>query len=162
MLERLSPIDSPVFALQRVSADGQDVVLVLANTDIEKDQALTLALDPKAGWPQPVPSHRDTVETPRPALPSLEELLGQSLPKIKQTSDGKVTATPYGPYGLAWFIDLPDRKGVAWHGGVQPGATSMLFILPKERFALVILTNLEGGGYLQLETLLNQIADIMR
>src|SRR5437773_1262308 len=91
MLERLSPIDSPVFALQRVSADGQDVVLVLANTDIEKDQALTLALDPKAGWPQPVPSHRDTVETPPPAAPSLEELLGQSLPKIKQTSDGKVT-----------------------------------------------------------------------
>ena len=76
----------------------------------------------------------------------------------QKTRDGKATA-----YGLGWYIDgVRDRKGLVWHGGVQPGATSMLFILPKERFALVILTNLEGGGYLQLETLLNQIADIMR
>ena len=76
----------------------------------------------------------------------------------QKTRDGKATA-----YGLGWYIDgVGDRKGLVWHGGVQPGATSMLFILPKERFALVILTNLEGGGYLQLETLLNQIADIMR
>ena len=36
---------------------------------------------------------------------------------------------------------------------------SMPFILPKERFAPVILTNLEGGGRLGLETLLNQISD---
>src|SRR5207244_7112354 len=50
MLKRLSPPDSPVFALQRVSADGQAVVLILANTDIERDQALTIALDSKAGW----------------------------------------------------------------------------------------------------------------
>lgn len=76
----------------------------------------------------------------------------------QKTRDGKTTR-----YGLGWYIDgVGDRKGLVWHGGVQPGVTSMLFILPKERFALVILTNLEGGGYLQLETLLNQIADIMR
>src|SRR5262249_4105486 len=56
-LKRLSPPDSPVFALQRVSGDAQNVVLVLANTDIEKDQALTLALDPGAGWPPPVATH---------------------------------------------------------------------------------------------------------
>ena len=91
MLKRLSPPDSPVFALQRVSADGQDAVLLLANTDIEKDQALTLALDPKAGWPQPVPPHRDTRETPLPDPSSLKELLGQPMPKIKQTNDGKLT-----------------------------------------------------------------------
>src|SRR5438552_2479950 len=91
MLKRLSPPDSPVFALQRVSADGQDVVLILANTDIEKDQALTIALDSKAGWPLPVPSHRDAVETARPALPSLQELLGQPMPKTKQTGEGKLT-----------------------------------------------------------------------
>src|SRR6266550_277966 len=76
----------------------------------------------------------------------------------QKTREGKATA-----YGLGWYLDgVGDRKGLVWHGGVQPGVTNMLFILPKERFALVILTNLEGGGYLQLETLLNQIADIMR
>ncbi len=75
----------------------------------------------------------------------------------QRTRDGKATA-----YGLGWYIDgLGDRKGLVWHGGVQAGVTSMLFILPRERFGLVILTNLEGGGRLGLETLLNQISDIM-
>src|SRR6266550_8033547 len=76
----------------------------------------------------------------------------------QETLDGKTTA-----YGLGWYIDgVGNRKGLVWHGGVQAGVTSMLFILPKERFGLVILTNLEGGGRLGLETLLNQISDIVR
>ena len=76
----------------------------------------------------------------------------------QKTADGKAT-----PYGLGWYIDgVGDRKGLVWHGGVQAGVTSMLFILPRERFGLVILTNLEGGGRLGLETLLNQISDIVR
>src|SRR5438270_10235211 len=76
----------------------------------------------------------------------------------QKTRDGKATA-----YGLGWYIDgVGNRKGLVWHGGVQAGVTSMLFILPKERFGLVILTNLEGGGRLGLETLLNQISDIVR
>src|SRR5437773_5338012 len=75
----------------------------------------------------------------------------------QKTADGKAT-----PYGLGWYIDgVGDRKGLVWHGGVQAGVTSMLFILPKERLALVILTNLEGGGRLGLETLLNQISDVV-
>lgn len=40
---------------------------------------------------------------------------------------------------------------------VQPGFTSDLWILPRKRFALVILTNLEGGGRLGLGLLANQI-----
>ena len=81
----------------------------------------------------------------------------EQMSTAQKTRDGKVTA-----YGLGWYIDgVGDRKGLVWHGGVQAGVTSMLFILPKERFALVILTNLEGGGRLGLETLLNQISDII-
>jgi len=49
-----------------------------------------------------------------------------------------------------------------WHGGVQAGFTSYLYILAQEHFAIAILTNLEGGGYLGLDNLSNQIADIMR
>jgi CubicO group peptidase (beta-lactamase class C family) len=83
----------------------------------------------------------------------------------QKTRDGKAIT-----YGLGWYIGglgdktwgVGDRKGLVWHGGVQPGVTSVLYILPKERFALAILTNLEGGGYLQLETLLTQITDIVR
>jgi hypothetical protein len=125
VLKRLSPPDSPVFALQRVSADGQDVVLLLANTDIEKDQAVTIALDPKAGWPQPGPAHRDSVESTRPAMPSLQELLGQPMPKIKQTGDGKVTfamgpgacyclAPTAQPRGMSGDTYRRERAQAAW------------------------------------------------
>ncbi len=48
-----------------------------------------------------------------------------------------------------------------WHDGVQQGFTSDLWILPGRRFALAILTNLEGGRILGLEGLGNQIADIV-
>ena len=42
-LTRLSAPDSPVYALLRESAEGKDSVLVLANTDTEKEIDLTLA-----------------------------------------------------------------------------------------------------------------------
>ncbi len=74
------------------------------------------------------------------------------------TKDGKQTR-----YGLGFYIDgIGDKKGLVWHGGVQQGVTSVLFIVPKERSAIAILTNLEGGGRLGLEALSNQIADIIR
>jgi CubicO group peptidase (beta-lactamase class C family) len=75
----------------------------------------------------------------------------------QKTRDGKETN-----YGLGWFIDRQEgRRGSVWHGGAQQGATTDLYILPKERFALVLLTNLEGGGRLGLGTLAAQIADIV-
>lgn len=79
--------------------------------------------------------------------------------KSQKTRDGRETAC-----GYAWFIDGRQGRepdGSIWHGGVQPGFTSDLWILPKKRFALGILTNLEGGGRLGLGTLANQIADIV-
>ena len=45
---------------------------------------------------------------------------------------------------------------------MQTGFTSNLYILPLEHFAIAIVTNLEGGRYLGLDNLSNQIADIMR
>ena len=41
-LTRLSAPDSPVYALLRESAEGKDSVLVLVNTDVEKENAITL------------------------------------------------------------------------------------------------------------------------
>ncbi len=79
--------------------------------------------------------------------------------KSQKTSDGRETG-----YGYGWFIDKREGRppdGSIWHGGVQPGFTSDLWILPEKRFALIILTNLEGGGRLGLGTLANQIADIV-
>ncbi|HYO90827.1 MAG TPA: serine hydrolase domain-containing protein, partial [Pyrinomonadaceae bacterium] len=75
----------------------------------------------------------------------------------QKTRDGKEIN-----YGLGWSIDRPEgRRGAIWHGGAQQGATTDFYILPKERFALVFLTNLEGGGRLGLGALAAQIADIV-
>lgn len=41
-VERVSEIESPVLALQRSSADGKDVCLVLINLDLESRQSVTL------------------------------------------------------------------------------------------------------------------------
>ncbi|HEY0079586.1 MAG TPA: serine hydrolase domain-containing protein [Pyrinomonadaceae bacterium] len=80
--------------------------------------------------------------------------------KNQKTLDGRETG-----YGYGWYVGgsggFSTDPGAVWHGGVQPGFTSNLWILPKKRFALVILTNLEGGGRLGLGTLTNQIADIV-
>jgi len=80
--------------------------------------------------------------------------------KSQKTRDGRETGYGYGWYvgGSGGFAIDPNS---VWHGGVQQGFTSDLVLLPKKRFALVILTNLEGGGRLGLGTLANQIADIV-
>jgi serine beta-lactamase-like protein LACTB, mitochondrial len=75
------------------------------------------------------------------------------------TRDGQDTG-----YGYGWYVEHREGRtpdGSVWHGGVQQGFTSDLWILPKKHFALVILTNLEGGGMLGLATLANQVAQIV-
>jgi glycogen debranching enzyme len=46
-LTRLSAPDSPIYALLRESAEGRDSVLILANTDVEKENSIALAADLK-------------------------------------------------------------------------------------------------------------------
>lgn len=80
--------------------------------------------------------------------------------KNQKTRDGRETG-----YGYGWYVGVSggfaiDPNAVS-HGGVQQGFTSDLVLLPRKHFALVILTNLEGGGRLGLGTLANQIADIV-
>ena len=83
-----------------------------------------------------------------------DETLGQMLARQK-ISDGTETK-----YGLGWFVGERDGKREAWHGGVQHGTTATLRLIPSERAAVAILTNLEGGGSLGLEKLSTEIADI--
>lgn len=80
--------------------------------------------------------------------------------KSQKTRDGQATG-----YGYGWYVGegggFSRDPDAVWHGGVQPGFTSNLWLLPKKHFALVILTNLEAGGRLGLGTLTNQIAGIV-
>ena len=54
-LTRLSPAGAPVYALLRVSAEGRDAVLVLANTDVEQSGVFVLesAALAEGGWNAP-------------------------------------------------------------------------------------------------------------
>jgi CubicO group peptidase (beta-lactamase class C family) len=75
------------------------------------------------------------------------------------TRDGALTG-----YGLGWYVGTrPGRsaEGSIWHGGVQPGFTGELWLLPSRGCAVAILANLEGGEILGLAALANEIADIV-
>jgi predicted glycogen debranching enzyme len=72
-LTRLSPPDSPVYALLRESAEGADSVLVLVNTDVEKENSVALDV---------------------PVFPF--ELLGQPLPAISGARNKTVFTLPPG------------------------------------------------------------------
>ena len=83
----------------------------------------------------------------------------EQMARNQKTRDGQETG-----YGYGWYVGRREGRepdGSVWHGGVQQGFTSDLWILPSKHFAVVILTNLEGGGRLGLEKLANQLADIV-
>jgi predicted glycogen debranching enzyme len=72
--QRLSQLDSQVYALQRISAEGKDAVLVLVNTDPEHSQSFSLSDDTYA-------------KIGRPSV----DLLGQVAPSIQTTAMGQVS-----------------------------------------------------------------------
>ena len=77
-LTRLSAPDSPVYALLRESAEGRDSVLILANTDIEKENPIALA--------------QSAIRNPQSAI----DLLGQPLPTISTTKGETIFTLPPG------------------------------------------------------------------
>jgi CubicO group peptidase (beta-lactamase class C family) len=54
-------------------------------------------------------------------------------------------------YGLGFAVYPQRGHLVVAHAGGQPETTSLLFLLPKEDVAVVMLTNLEGQGALQTD-----------
>ena len=68
-------------------------------------------------------------------------------------------------YGLGWIVEgwgVPGRPripGLAWHGGVQQGVTTNLYMLLPERLVVALMINLEGEG-LALTELAAQIGNI--
>ena len=79
-LTRLSAPDSPVYALLRESAEGKDSVLILVNTDAEKENPLALNVS--------------AFRFPFSAFKF--DLLGQPLPKISNTEEKIVFTLPPG------------------------------------------------------------------
>ncbi len=78
----------------------------------------------------------------------------------QKTRDGRETG-----YGYGWYVGAAagfagDPESVS-HGGVQPGFTSDLVLLPKKKMAVVVLANLEGGARLDLASLVKQLSEIV-
>jgi len=93
-LERLSPTDSPVLALGRISQDGQDRCLIVLNLDQEAPASLTLDI-----------SHWQAFGDPR------VDLLGQAPPEILvQETVVTLTLEPAGAHCLS---HLPEPRGLA-------------------------------------------------
>jgi serine beta-lactamase-like protein LACTB len=48
-------------------------------------------------------------------------------------------------YGLGWGVEIEDWLNDRWvyHGGSSPGASGILALMPRRRFAVAILTNLD-------------------
>jgi predicted glycogen debranching enzyme len=142
-LTRLSPPDSPVYALCRESEEGKDVVLVLVNTDAAASQSFTL---PEAdllahGWPRAKTSGSETksaengVDLLGPPEEKGQSKLGK--PPVPQSSDGKLqfklepgavlclAPTPL-PLGLAGEAYRRARLQAAW------ATTALGRVLPAE------------------------------
>lgn len=80
----------------------------------------------------------------------IEALLDERLVK-RSTLDAMTTPArlPSGetvPYGLGWGVETEEWHGDRWvyHGGSSPGASGFLAMMPKHRFGVVFLTNLEN------------------
>ena len=74
-----------------------------------------------------------------------------------KTKDVKPTG-----YGIGWYAGSKrEPKGSIWHGGVQSGFTAEMWFIPEKRFAVVILTNLEGGAALGLDMVANKVGDVV-
>jgi starch synthase (maltosyl-transferring) len=85
-LTRLSAPDSPVYALLRESAEGKDAVLILANTEVEKENFVTL----------------DAAVFRLPLSTFQFELLGQMLPQaVFAKEQANFTLGPGAVYCLA-------------------------------------------------------------
>lgn len=93
-LTRLSPDASPVFALQRVSAEGKDTLLVLVNTDVNAEHEFSI-------------SEKVFKELGEPLI----DLLGQ--PKLKLSkSDGRIVFSLAG--GAAYCLaSTPKPQGLS-------------------------------------------------
>jgi serine beta-lactamase-like protein LACTB, mitochondrial len=59
---------------------------------------------------------------------------------------GKAAGTgvePNSNYGLGWEITMSNGHKVVWHTGSQQGCNTAMALVPEERFAVAIMTNME-------------------
>ena len=61
-------------------------------------------------------------------------------------------------YGLGWMIRSYEGVQVMAHTGEQPGASSILYLIPSRKLAFAVLTNVDAAG---LWKLADQLAGVL-
>jgi starch synthase (maltosyl-transferring) len=105
-VRRLSPADSPILALHRVSGEGKDEVLVFVNTDPEKKQKLEFRFRPGEGLPSA------EVESDKRGLPAWVDLLADK--------EAKPT------HARSWTVQAHSSGRLEWQLSLGPGAAHCL------------------------------------
>lgn len=143
-LTRLSTLDSAVYALLRESEEGKDTVLVLVNTDVEKEQKLALAN--LAG------------------LEKWHELLGQSAPVFKQVkTEWIVTLPPAAAFCLAPAPVPQGRAGDLYRdtrAKAAFGLAALSQVLPAENIGTISWQNLAAEVERSPENFLSKVAQL--
>jgi serine beta-lactamase-like protein LACTB len=84
----------------------------------------------------------------------------------QMTTMQRVGGTQDTFYGLGWIVegwgvpDAPRIPGLVWHGGVQQGVTTNLYLLMPGGPVVAVMTNIEGEG-LALTKLASEITNIV-
>jgi starch synthase (maltosyl-transferring) len=120
LLTRLSPPDSPVYALRRDSAEGLDKMLVLVNTDLEQPHTFVLGQSLYA-------------DLDKPSI----DLLGQSCAFLRNKSRDQVgvICPPGSVFCLSASISPRGLAGEAYReirARVAAGLTALKSVLPLE------------------------------
>jgi predicted glycogen debranching enzyme len=135
-LTQLSPVSSPVYALRRESQEGADILLVLANTDVE--HANVLEIDEAQILGEALPAAGTAQNAQTTPMEEWTDVLGQTAPQLKRPSAGKclwmlepgdvycLAPTPE-PCGLSGEAYRRARAQAAW------GLTALSHILQAEQ-----------------------------
>ena len=86
-----------------------------------------------------------------------EATVAAALAKLKAAGVEVPAGYKFPGLGFGWAVGTQSTPEAVNHGGNQQGATSMLYLLPEERRAVVVLTNLGAQGQAVTE-LAEQIA----
>jgi len=122
-LTRISPLDSAVYALRRDSAEGKDSVLVLVNTELEKENSIAISKSAIGNWQLAI------------------DLLGQPLPKSAVAGDGKIIFTL--SVGACHCL-APTAKPVGLRGDAYRHARAQAAWALEALSKLVPVENIEG------------------
>lgn len=59
----------------------------------------------------------------------------------------KDSVFPFLGYGMGWYVEIYNGHYVVFHSGIIDGFRAMVSFMPKEKIGIVVLSNLEQGGF---------------